>query len=43
MGGQPAAMHTPPAPPQGYNGRVVQDPYAGPDTASDGGAPFWAR
>jgi len=43
MGGQPAPIHSPSTAPQGYIGRVVQDPYAGSDTASDGGAPFWAR
>jgi hypothetical protein len=43
MGGQPAPIQTPMGAPQGYSGGVVQDPYAGSNTASDGGAPFWAR
>ncbi len=43
MGAHSAPAQELAAPSQSYSGGVVQDPYAPPSAASDGGAPFWAR
>lgn len=43
MGSQPEPMHSPSSVSEGQIGGVVQDPYAGSETASESGAPFWAR